>query len=211
MSINLTKSPIPLGDDEEEIRRHPTMCYTCWNLYAGSANTASFSPVIIMNSYSGTLNADRAAKIKDIGSGPKWAGGPLARVDYTSWEFSVTLTEVPSSAALGCASCQLLYLAVEALSGGSVDFKDRLLRLDVVICHDNVMRLNLQRDTVEIESGYSLFDAGIFGANVPDEGVSSEHLASWELYTLPGMFEPPFNPQLSVLIGSPSSHALPMA
>lgn len=191
MFINLTKSPIPLGDDEEDIRRDPTICYTCWNLYAGSMNTASFSPVVVMNSDSGSLNAARAAKIMDIGPAPAWAGGPLARVDYASWEISVTLADVPGSAASGCDSCRLLHLAIKALSKDSVDFNNRLLRLEVVICHGNVLRLNLKRDTVEIEADYAIFDTDIFGgSDMPDEGATSYHVASWELYTLPGISDP---------------------
>lgn len=191
MFINLTKSPIPLGDDEEDIRRDPIMCYTCWNLYAGSTNTACFSPLIMMNSHSGTRNAARVAKIKDIGPGPKWAGGPNARVDYTSWEISVTLADLPSSAASGCDTCQLLYLAVKALSEDSTDFSDRLLRLEVVICHENVLRLDLKRDNAEIDADHAVFDTDIFGgSDIPDEGMTSYHVASWELYTLPGMSKP---------------------
>ena len=187
MAIHLTKSPIPLGDDERSIQQDPVMCYTCWNLYGGSACTAAFSPLISMHSYTGPINARRAAKVKDIGTGPKWAGGPNARADYTSWGFDVKLSNIPTSAAEGCQSCQLLHLAVKELSGGSVDFEDEWLSLEMTICQDHVLEMFLVRENPGAEDDGGLFDTDFF-ATEGAEGVGErERLRTWELYTLPGI------------------------
>lgn len=182
MFMKLKKSPIPLGDDEKDIRSDPILCYTCWNLYAGSTNTASFSPVVLMNSNVGPRNAARAAACKDIGPGPKWAGGPYARVDYASWQVSVALAEIPGSAKSGCDSCRLLYMVIHKLGDGCIDFNDPLFRIEVIICKDNVLRLYLKKDNIAIDVDYD-----IFGNNTSTEEVSTKHIASWELYTLPSM------------------------
>ncbi|KAF4983467.1 hypothetical protein FZEAL_1196 [Fusarium zealandicum] len=174
-SLHLKEPPYPLGDTETEIRKDPKICRTCWNLYGGSASTAVPLPGIAMHENSGSINAQRAAKLGDIGEPSSWAG--RGRADYASWEINVYLSEVPASAALGCVSCLLLKEALSKLTKGTLDFGDSELWLVIVFCKGNAMRVNVVRGNPPDD------DFDIFGSS---NEIEKETLEAYELYTLPG-------------------------
>ncbi|KAF4122553.1 Heterokaryon incompatibility protein (HET) [Geosmithia morbida] len=180
MSIKLSRSPIPSGDSEKEIGRDPILCSICWNLYAGSINTAPFS-TSRMSLRDAVANAEPG---KPLGKAPGWARGD-ARLDYASWKFSVALAKMPDSADSGCDTCRLLYVAIQRLSGGSVDFSDHHLRLEVTMCRGNALQLVLWKDAAVTDEYEEAFGFDVFADMEPAEDVGSTLEATWELYTLP--------------------------
>ncbi|KAM5356542.1 hypothetical protein ACJ41O_003188 [Fusarium nematophilum] len=175
-SLHLSESPLPQGDTEDEIRRDPKLCRTCWNLYGGSATTAVPLPGIAMHEHSGSINAARAAKRGDIGEPSSWAGP--GRVDYASWEIEVYLPDVADSVASGCVTCLMLKEVLTKLTKGTLDFKDPALWLVIVFCNGNVARAKLIRGEPPEEDDFEFL--------TPNSGLEWDLVAVYELYTLPG-------------------------
>ncbi|KAM0429640.1 hypothetical protein ACHAPT_006245 [Fusarium lateritium] len=172
-SLNLTEPPFPLGNTEDEIRRDPKLCRTCWNLYGGSATTAVPLPGISMHEHSGFTNAARAAKEGHADKAPIWASS--GRIDYASWEINIYLLDIPASVSSGCASCLLLTEALTKLTNGTLDFEDPELWLDIVFCKGNAMRVKLVRGDPPDE--FDMFSSG--------QGSDWDLIQAYELYTLP--------------------------
>lgn len=174
-SLNLQRTPYPTGDTEDDIRKDPTLCGTCWNLYAGSTATVVPLAGIAMHENSGSINAGRAATAGNLDEAPAWAG--RGRIDYASWHISVYLPDVPGTVARGCPSCFLLQVILMKLTKGSVDLNDPELWLDVVFCKGNVLRMKLIRGSPPDD--FDMFSSGGGSAD-------GEVLESFEIYTLPG-------------------------
>ncbi|KAF7562672.1 hypothetical protein G7046_g1498 [Stylonectria norvegica] len=173
----LTKSPVPLGDTEHELRRDPLVCHVCLNLSPGPASTSLPRPGVWMHETGGSLNAQRAAALGDNGVAPGWAG--RLRNDFSSFEIEAYLTDIRDSAKAGCISCLLLVTALTKLSGGAVSFDNVCLLLRVVFCKGNVLRISLYQGAEPEE------DAGDFFS--PWETTElGDLVGQFELYTLPG-------------------------
>lgn len=179
-SLNLTESPFPLGDTEDEIRRDPKLCRTCWNLYAGSATTAVPLPGIAMHEHSGFTNAAKAAKEGNVDKAPTWASS--GRIDYASWQIQVYLPDIPESRASGCVSCLLLTEVLNKLTNGTLDFHDPELWLEIIFCKGNAMRVKLVRG--DPPDDFDMFSDG--------QGGDWDVIESYELYTLPGESGKPY-------------------
>ncbi|RSL65987.1 hypothetical protein CEP53_003525 [Fusarium sp. AF-6] len=173
-SLNLTEPPFPLGDTEDEIRRDPKLCRTCWNLYAGSATTAVPLPGISMHEHSGFTNAAKATKEGHVDKAPTWASS--GRIDYASWQIQVYLPDIPGSVASGCASCLLLTEVLNKLTNGTVDFQDPERWLEIIFCKGNAMRVKLVKG--DPPDDFDMFSDG--------QGGDWDVIEAYELYTLPG-------------------------
>ncbi|KAF9772597.1 hypothetical protein IL306_009687 [Fusarium sp. DS 682] len=173
-SLNLKRPPYPTGDTEDDIRKDPTLCRTCWNLYGGSTATAVPLAGIAMHENSGSINAAKAAKAGDLDEAPAWAG--RGRIDYASWQISVYLPDVPGTVARGCPSCFLLQELLMKLTQGAVDCNDPELWLDIVFCKGNALRMKLIRGSPPDD-----FDMFSSGGGSTDGDV----IESYEIYTLP--------------------------
>ncbi|KAF4451150.1 hypothetical protein F53441_5849 [Fusarium austroafricanum] len=174
-SLNLKEPPYPTGETEDNIRLDPKLCRICWNLYPGSACTAIPLAGIAMHENSGSINAARAAKAGNLEEAPAWTGS--GRIDYTSWQISLYLPDIPGSAG-DCATCLLLQEVLTKLTKGTVDLNDPELWLDLIFCKGNVLRMALIRGSPPDEE-FDMFSSG--GGNA--EGVMIE---AYEIYTLPG-------------------------
>ena len=179
-SLNLTKPPFPLGDTEDEIRRDPKLCRTCWNLYAGSATTAVPLPGISMHEHSGFTNAAKATKEGHVDKAPTWASS--GRIDYASWQIQVYLPDIPESRASGCVSCLLLTEVLNKLTNGTVNFQDPELWLEIIFCKGNAMRVKLVRG--DPPDDFDMFSDG--------QGGDWDVIEGYELYTLPGESGKPY-------------------
>ncbi|KAM0558288.1 hypothetical protein ACHAPJ_004982 [Fusarium lateritium] len=173
-SLNLQRLPYPPGDTEDDIRRDPKLCRTCWNLYGGSASTAVPLAGIAMHENSGSINADRAAKAGNLDEAPAWAG--RGRIDYASWQISVYAPDIPGSVAGGCASCLLLQEVLTKLTQGTLDCNDPELWLDIIFCKGNALRMNTIRGSPPED--FDMFSVG--------GGAEGDVIESYEIYNLPG-------------------------
>lgn len=127
-----------------------------------------------MHENSGSINADRAAKLGNMDPAPTWAGP--GRSDYTSWQINVYVLDMSDSVAAGCASCILLKEALAKLTQGKLDFSDPELWLEIIFCKGNVLRVNLVRG--DPPDDFDIFSSG-FSENW-------NIIEAYELYTLPG-------------------------
>ncbi|KAF4467991.1 TOL [Fusarium albosuccineum] len=177
-SLHLCEPPYPLGDTENDIRKDPKLCRTCWNLYGGSANTAIPLAGIAMHEHTGPRNAARAAQRGDnVDQASAWAGP--GRIDYASWEINVILSEVPDAIKGGCVSCLLLYEALTKLTKGALDLGDPELWLIINFCKGDVMTLKLLRGGLPV-----YFD--MFSDSAASDTTDRELVEVYYLYTLPG-------------------------
>ncbi|KAM0354255.1 hypothetical protein ACHAPU_001299 [Fusarium lateritium] len=174
VSLNLTRQPYPVGNTEEEIRKDPTLCRICWNLYGGSASTAVPLAGISMHEHSGFSNAARVAEAGNLEAASAWAG--RGRIDYASWEISIYLPDIPGSVLGGCASCLLLQEVLTKVTQGALKFNDAELWLEAVFCKRNVLRVKLIRGSPPDD--FDMFSSG-------GGSTDGELLESYEIYTLP--------------------------
>lgn len=173
-SLNLQEMPYPLGNTEDDIKKDPKLCRTCWNLYGGSVYTAVGLAYVAMHEHSGSINAAKAAKAGNLDNAPAWAG--ISRIDYASWQIGVYVLDIPRSIAGGCPSCLLLQQALAKLTNGTFDCSNSKLWLDIIICKGNVLRVNLIRGSSPDKSDMLSFGVGAVG----------DFIESYEIYTLPG-------------------------
>ncbi|KAM5517208.1 het domain-containing protein [Fusarium oxysporum f. sp. phaseoli] len=174
-SLNLKRTPYPTGDTEDDIRKDPILCRTCWNLYGGSTATAVPLAGIAMHENSGSINANRAATAGNLDEAPAWAG--RGRIDYASWQISVYLPDIPGTVARGCPSCFLLQEILTKLTKGALDCNDPELWLDIVFCKGNVLRMKLIRGSPPDD--FDMFSSG-------GGSTDGDLLESFEIYTMPG-------------------------
>ncbi|KAH6887451.1 heterokaryon incompatibility protein-domain-containing protein [Thelonectria olida] len=175
VALQLQESPIPDGEEINDIKKDPRFCRTCYNLHAGSANVTVSIGRIWVHDASGRENVARA---KDNSKAPAWA--QQARADYTPWRVEAELTDIAQSAAAGCTTCLLLKELLTKLNPAEADFNDPSLRLGFTFCKGNVLRLELDR--VEEDDWIPDFWSPAMG--------EFERLGDYEVYALPGSPSP---------------------
>lgn len=176
--LNLDSLPFPLGKTDEDARRDPVLCTTCFNIHPTSARTAVLGPQIRMHERSNWDGAIRAAQLID---GVKETDRVVLEATIpklVSWNVEINVVDMAKSSS-GCATCFLLKEALAKVYNGVVNLDDSSLFLDVVFCEKIALRIGVKREP-EDEEGEIL---------LPWEHRTLEPVAgleTFELYTLPG-------------------------
>lgn len=186
--VTLKRHAYPIDDSDAcgtSIREDHAFCPVCCNLSPGSASSLLPREDIQMHANSGVENA-LVAREKGPSDGkhvvPAWAG--ISRCDYASWQISAALEDVIDASGSGCPSCSLLFAGLVYSADGSFAFDDPLIKLNIMFCVGDVLRVWLYRDHFDDEE-----EIGIFGdLNLGAEVREHEDLLSVEFYTLEGGF-----------------------
>lgn len=178
---------IPKGSTTEDIRRDSIFCYVCCNLDAGSAySLIPRNDIFFASTYSNEV------KHRELGYEiPRWAG--VERLDLATWQFTARAVDVKGAAEKGCKGCELLSKGVEVMGcdengGTNISwFEDEKVDLQVLFCHDRVMRVYVVEKGLfdEEEEDYDDGDViGLFSEN--KSTYLGRTLETFEFYTLPG-------------------------
>jgi hypothetical protein len=168
--VRPTSSP---GREHVSTRDSPVFCGYCVNLHGPSARQ-------LLPSFNVSLKQTHPPRPPSAAAtGP---GGESPR-DPNTWEFSVELADVRRQSAEGCASCTLLWAAVELATPPKYQGQDLGLTVEFregyVLRGDVYNLLPEDEREVEFEFGGGTVDGGVSGMF---DGV----IGSFELYTLPG-------------------------
>jgi hypothetical protein len=180
--LQLTQWPIPQGETEDEVRKSPVFCDSCWNLYPPAANTAAFTP----NVHTISGNRQEEAVRRALGESYDHAAYERSLIEHTPFNFDLRLVDLRDAILKGCNSCLMLKTMVSKLSKAPINHDDNQLRLSITMCKGDALRISFRRET-----GPEADQALLFGFDHESDGgedYTSEHIASWELYTLPGRF-----------------------
>ncbi|KAH8736879.1 heterokaryon incompatibility protein-domain-containing protein [Ilyonectria robusta] len=180
--LNLDSLPFPLGKTDEDARRDPILCTTCFNIHPSSARTAVLSPQIRMHERSNWDGAIRAAQLID---GVKETDRLVLEATLpklVSWNVEINVVDMSRSSS-GCATCYLLKEALRKVYNGVLNLDDSSLFLDVVFCEKIALRIGVKREPEDEESEILLL-----WEHRTLEPVAG--LETFELYTLPGSPSP---------------------
>jgi hypothetical protein len=182
--VVLQQFPYPVnnsrGSEWLETGKDATFCSTCCNFAPLTAFILMPRADIFAHVSNGEENVRKAkaqGTYSDVYIVPSWAG--IARLDYTSWQFTAKIQHLVKGAAGGCPSCSILATAVMRMNAGIISEDTTDAEIDVVFCRDDAMRVWLYRVAEDSE------DMDLFGEVHPPE--RSEVIMVFEMYTLPGM------------------------